>query len=106
MIVASTPIGKNTVVCNYDCLLLEPIEAKAFEKEADAHWDDPEKGKLEYCYFFEHDGKPDGKSKGKWLINANNDPQDVGLLLSFGRLITHSSRHPNLVWWMVIQSCF
>ena len=30
------------------------------------------------------------------MINANNEPVAVGLKKSFGRLISHCRRHPNL----------
>ena len=30
------------------------------------------------------------------MINANNEPEAVGLKKSFGRLISHCRKHPNL----------
>ena len=36
------------------------------------------------------------KGCGKWVINANNEPESVGLKPSFGRLISHCRKHPNL----------
>ena len=30
------------------------------------------------------------------MINANNEPESVGLKPSFGRLISHCRKHPNL----------
>ena len=45
---------------------------------------------------FKFDGRNYGKPCGKWMINANNEPEAVGLKKSFGRLISHCRRHPNL----------
>jgi hypothetical protein len=90
------PFSVGTVLCNYDGLLLTPEETKLFLEDAEANADHPEKGKTEYCYLFKHDGTRHGQPNGTWMINANNDPESVGLKKSFGRLISHSSKHPNL----------
>ena len=45
---------------------------------------------------FKFDGRKYGKGCGKWMINANNEPESVGLKPSFGRLISHCGKHPNL----------
>ena len=42
------------------------------------------------------DGRKYGKPCGKWMINANNEPEAVGLKKLFGRLISHCRKHPNL----------
>ena len=45
---------------------------------------------------FKFDRRNYGKPCGKWMINANNEPEAVGLKKSFGRLISHCRMHPNL----------
>ena len=45
---------------------------------------------------FKFDGRKYGKKCGNWMINANNEPKKVGLKPSFGRLISHCRKHPNL----------
>ena len=58
--------------------------------------DDPQLGRTEYCMIFKFEGRNYGKPCGKWMINANNEPEAVGLKKLFGRLISHCRRHPNL----------
>ena len=86
---ATKIIEKGIYVCNFDGLVLEPDACKAFFEKAEAHSNDPELGRTEYCMIFQFDGTKYGKSCGKWMINANNEPETVGLLKSFGRLISH-----------------
>ena len=93
---ATKIIEKGIYVCNFDRLVLEPDACKAFLENAEAHSDDPELGRTKYCMIFKFDGRNYGKPCGKWMINANNEPEAVGLNKSFGRLISHCRRHPNL----------
>ena len=93
---ATKIIEKVIYVCNFDGLVLEPGACKAFLENAEAHSDDPELGHTEYCMIFKFDGRNYGKPCGKWMINANNEPEAVGLKKSFGRLISHCRMHPYL----------
>ena len=93
---ATKKIEKGIYVCNFDGVLLEPEACKAFLENAEAHSDHPDLGRTEYCMIFKFDGRNYGKPCGKWMINANNEPEAVGLKKSFGRLISHCRRHPNL----------
>ena len=83
-------------VCNFDRLVLEPEACKTFLEKAEARSNDPVLGRTEYCMVFKFDGRRYGKKCGQWMINANNEPQSVGLKPSFGRLISHCRKHPNL----------
>ena len=76
---ATKIIEKGIYVCNFDGLVLEPNACKAFLENAEAHSDDPELGRTEYCMIFKFDGSNYGKPCGKWMINANNEPEAVGL---------------------------
>ena len=93
---ATKIIEKGIYVCNFDGLVLEPDACKAFLEKAETHSDDPQLGRTEYCMIFKFDGRNYGKPCGKWMINANNEPEAVGLKKLFGRLISHCRRHPNL----------
>ena len=93
---ATKIIEKGIYVCNFDGLVLEPDACKAFLEKAGTHSDDPQLGRTEYCMIFKFDGRNYWKPCGKWMINANNEPEAVGLKKSFGRLISHCRRHPNL----------
>ena len=93
---ATKIIEKGISVCNFDGVVLEPEACKAFLENAEAHSDHPDLGRTEYCMIFKFDGRNYGKPCGKWMINANNEPEAVGLKKSFGRLISHCRRHPNL----------
>ena len=70
------------------------MHARLFLEKADAHSNDPELGRTEYCMIFKN-GKY-GKPCGKWMINANDEPEAVGLKKLFGRLISHCRKHPYL----------
>ena len=96
MVRATKIIEKGTYISNFDGLVLEPDACKAFLEKADAHSDDPELGRTEYCMIFKFDRRKYGKPCGKWMINANDEPEAVGLKKLFGRLISHWRRHPNL----------
>ena len=93
---ATKIIEKGIYVCNFDGVVLEPEACKAFLENAEAHSDHPDLGRTEYCMMFKFDGRNYGKPCGKRMINANNEPEAVGLKISFGRLISHCRRHPNL----------
>ena len=93
---ATKILEKGIYVCNFDGVVLEPEACKAFLENAEAHSDNPSLGRTEYCMIFKFDGRKYGKPCGKWMINANNEPEAVGLKKSFGRLISHCRRHPNL----------
>lgn len=93
---ATQVIGQGVYVCNFDGLLLEPDDCSVFLEKAQAHSNDPDLGRTEYCMTFKFDGRKYGKPSGTWMINANNEPESVGLKPSFGRLISHCRRHPNL----------
>ena len=58
--------------------MLEPDACKAFLKKEEAHINDQELERTEYCMIFKFDGKKYGKPCGKWMINANNEPEAVG----------------------------
>ena len=60
---ASKPFPKEHILCNYDGLLLEPAEAAEFLEQAEANMHDPEKGKTEYYFIFDYDGRSHGKPK-------------------------------------------
>ena len=96
MVRATKILEKGIYVCNFDGVVLEPEACKAFLENAEAHSDNPSLGRTEYCMIFKFDGRKYGKPCGKWMINANNEPEAVGLKKSFGRLISHCRRHPNL----------
>ena len=93
---ATKIIEKGIYVCNFDGVVLEPDACKAFLENAEVHSDNPSLGRTEYCMIFKFDGRKYGKPCGKWMINANDEPEEVGLKISFGRLISHCRRHPNL----------
>ena len=93
---ATKILEKGIYVCNFDGVVLEPEACKAFLENAEAHSDNPSLGRIEYCMIFKFDGRKYGKPCGKWMINANDEPEAVGLKKSFGRLISHCRRHPNL----------
>ena len=93
---ATQIIEKSKYVCNFDGLVLEPEACETFLEKAEAHSNDPVLGRTEYCMVFKFDGRKYGKGFGKWMINANNEPESVGLKPSFGRLISHCRKHPNL----------
>ena len=93
---ATKIIEKGVYVCNFDGLVLEPDACKDFLEHAESHSDDQELGRTEYCMIFKFDGRQYGKPCGKWMINANNEPEAIGLKNSFGRLISHCRKHPNL----------
>ena len=93
---ATKIIEKGIYVCNFDGVVLEPEACKAFLENAEAHSDHPDLGRTEYCMIFKFDRRNYGKPCGKWMINTNNEPEAVGLKKSFGRLIIHCRRHPNL----------
>ena len=85
------PIGE--VVCDYNGLLLNHQQTAEFLESAEANADDSRAGQTEYCFQF--DFKNNGNSE-QWMVNANNEPEEVGLLKSFGRLVNHCRKHPNL----------
>ena len=93
---ATQIIEKGKYVCNFDGLVLEPEACKTFLEKAEAHSNDSVLGRAKYCKVFKFYGRKYGKGCGKWMINANNEPESVGLKPSFGRLISHSRKHPNL----------
>ena len=76
---ATKIIEKGIYVCNFDGVVLEPEACKAFLENAEAHSDHPDLGRTEYCMIFKFDGRNYGKPCGKWMINANNEPEAVGL---------------------------
>ena len=86
---ATKILEKGIYVCNFDEVVLEPEACKAFLENAKAHSDNPDLGRTEYCMIFKFDLRNYGKPCGKWMINANNEPEAVGLKKSFGRLISH-----------------
>ena len=76
--------------------MLEPEACKAFLEKAEAHSNDPELGKTEYCMLVIFNGRTFGKPCGMWLMNTNFEPEEAGLRKSFGRLISHCRKHSNL----------
>ena len=57
MVRATKVLEKGTYVCNFDGLLLEPEACKAFFEKAEAHSNEPELGRTEYCMIFKFDGR-------------------------------------------------
>ena len=76
--------------------LIDNCLTEEFLEKAEAHNNDPELGITEYYMVFKFDWREYDKPSGQWMINANNIPERVGLKTSFGRLISHCRKHPNL----------
>lgn len=83
---------KDTIVCDYKGILLEPKERAEFYQAAEANANDEVLGQTEYTYNFKW--RPNQfVDLDHYMINANNEQPTVK---SFGRMINHC-KHNNSV---------